>query len=406
MRHILGSPPLDGAVRAASPTAAARLYLVDGADVLPLDARGGIPSLERALGDPETASVTAWTDVGADAAWTAADPSSILRSLDRFHSIPEAGAWRESWAEWLYFNARGEQSRFYLTFIVGPATRDDAARRHAAVRLQLEHGGRTRAFSIGGEIDEASLLAEGPDVTIAGNRVRLDGMHYRISLALPAEGGGPAVAGEVVLEGVPGSATPPIEIRGVGGWVSGYVVPVLSGSVTGSLRVGSGEPVVFDGAVGYHDHNWGFWERVTWQWGQTASDDLSLVWGRVQPPPDAADPERIPGFLAVLGPDGLVGFASAIRVEELDGPRGIPERLSVRASAPSLDVRLAGEVTAAHRNEFALGGPYDRGRLDLVQMRARFAVEGHVAGRDVRFVADGSAETFRGRPAERSEPSR
>ena len=53
----------------------------------------------------------------------------------------------------------------------------------------------------------------------------------------------------------------------------------------------------FDGGTGYHDHNWGFWQGVSWQWGQVQGEGLSFVYGRVYPPADAADPSRIPAFL-------------------------------------------------------------------------------------------------------------
>ena len=46
------------------------------------------------------------------------------------------------------------------------------------------------------------------------------------------------------------------------------------------------------GGTGYHDHNWGFWQGVSWQWGQVQHGDLSLLYGRVFPPREAADPER------------------------------------------------------------------------------------------------------------------
>ena len=46
---------------------------------------------------------------------------------------------------------------------------------------------------------------------------------------------------------------------------------------------------------------------MSWQWGQVQHEGLSILYGRVFPPADAADPDRVPGFLAVLGPDGPIG---------------------------------------------------------------------------------------------------
>src|SRR5687768_2112043 len=67
LSSILGAPPLRARVAAASPRSRARLYLVRGNRIVPVGARGGIPSLERALGDGETADVGAWVDAPTDA---------------------------------------------------------------------------------------------------------------------------------------------------------------------------------------------------------------------------------------------------------------------------------------------------------------------------------------------------
>ena len=47
---------------------------------------------------------------------------------------------------------------------------------------------------------------------------------------------------------------------------AGYVVPALSGELSGELSIGD-ERIDLAGGSGYHDHNWGFWEGVTWRWG-------------------------------------------------------------------------------------------------------------------------------------------
>jgi hypothetical protein len=93
-----------------------------GARSIRVTARAGIPSLERALGDEETSGIDAWRDSAADLAWTHGTPDEVLRHIDRFHPIPDAPRWEHSWAEWLYFNGRGPDARFYLTFQVGPRT--------------------------------------------------------------------------------------------------------------------------------------------------------------------------------------------------------------------------------------------------------------------------------------------
>ena len=380
---VLMTPPLSGRVTVASPARYARLYLVRPEGVVALQARGGVPSLERKLGDAETEGVAGWSDAPGDAAWSSPDPGDVLRAMDRFHAIPEAPAYAASWAEWLYFNGVSGDTRFYLTFLFGPG--DEHGNRRAGLRLQLDRGGKITSFSEAGSVPGESLLAEAPDVAIGKSRVRLEGQRYRITLALPG------LEGELTLDAVPGRSMAPAAIRGTGGWVSGYVVPVLSGKLGGMLRIGN-EVLPLDG-TGYHDHNWGFWKDVSWQWGQVAGDGLSIVYGRVRPPPDVADPARVPGFLAVLGPDGPIGFSTRVTIEETDDPRaGTPRRIVVDARGESLELRMELDVTNAVRTPWSRA---DLEALSLVQMRAAYRVEGRVAGRAVSFSAAGSAETFR-----------
>ena len=372
---------------------------------MPVRARGGVPSLERALDDAETAAVAAWIDTPADAAWTAPDPGDVLRAMDRFHPISGPAARAESWAEWLYFNGVAGGTRFFLTFLVGPAS--ESGRRMGGVRLQLDRDGDVTSYTDSAEIDEAELLAQAPDLTIGRSRVRLDGLRYHVTLDLPAsdanaaEGGrrgsprGSGVAGDIVLTANLGQALPPMTIRGAGGWLSGYVVPVMSGALAGALRV-AGEVVSLDGGVGYHDHNWGHWKGVSWQWGQVQGDGLSFVYGHLYPPADAADARRIPGFLAVLGPDGPIGHSMAVAIEEDDvAQTGAPRRIVVSAQSLSLDLTMEVDVEAAvvTRMDPELFGS----SLDFYQLHGVFHVVGSVAGRSVDFTAPGSAETFRGR---------
>jgi hypothetical protein len=122
-------------------------------------------------------------------------------------------------------------------------------------------------------------------------------------------------------------------LRGARGWLSGYVVPVLSGKLSGSLDLaaaGSGQPARLDfaGATGYHDHNWGFWRDVRWQWGQVAGPDLSFIYGRVFPPADVAAADRLPGFLGILDRTGLVGIATNVVIESTARP-ATPRRAGV-----------------------------------------------------------------------------
>ncbi|MCY4076894.1 MAG: hypothetical protein OXH04_15850, partial [Acidobacteria bacterium] len=302
-------------------------------------------------------------------------------------------------------------------------------------------------------------LAEAPDLTIGRSRVRLEDGRYRITLDLPrmaeappgaprptaagdaavspprteetpagapapgatagdaevdlprvdetptgshGPGAAPAssssdrLTGDILLDPDPGRSLPPFTIRGARGWTTGYVVPVMSGTLDGALDV-SGRALSLAGGSGYHDHNWGHWEGVSWQWGQVAGGGFSFVYGRVYPPADAADPEHMPGFLLALGPDGPVGYATRVTIAERDGAASDgPERIVVRARSRALDLTMTLGVedrVVSRMDRASIGNA-----LDFHQMRAAYHVHGRVGGEEVDFTAAGAAETFRGRP--------
>jgi hypothetical protein len=384
----LQSDALRRRVRAAAASHTTDLFLLHGGKSTRVAARGGIPSVERELGDPEVTAISAWRDTPADSAWTRQSPEKVLRQIDRFHGVPDVPEWSDSWAEWLYFNGRARDARFYLTFMVGPRTKPDT--RIASVRLQIERNGQTQSYGTAAEISEGGA-AKAPDLSIGSSSVRLDGMVYRIHLDL-ADANGRRATGDVTLEASAGRLVPPVEITGARGWRTGYVVPVMSGTLDGALTV-DGTPVSLAGGTGYHDHNWGFWKGVSWQWGQAQQGELSIIYGRVFPPPDAADPERIPGFVGALGPDGPLGYSTDVRITETNDDKGQPRTIAVRARSFSLTLDLRFDVASivTSRMTGALANA-----VNFLQMRGQYTVSGRAGNRDIAFSTPGAAETFRG----------
>ncbi len=107
-------------------------------------------------------------------------------------------------------------------------------RRAAGVRLQLERNGRMESFSTN-EVISDDAVARAPNLTIGGSSVTLDELTYRIHLEL-AGPAGRRLTGDLALRATPGRLVPPIEILGARGWRTGYVVPVMSGALDGTLH--------------------------------------------------------------------------------------------------------------------------------------------------------------------------
>lgn len=406
LSSVLGSGRFRPRTTAISPSKRASLFLLANGKATEIAVRGGVPSREQAIGDPEVAGQPSWTDTPADTAWTNPSPGDVLRAMDRFHPMPAAPAEagpnvasasrRTSWAEWLYFNGKSADGslRFYLTFMTGAP--EASGKRPIFVRLQLTRAGKTTNYSTTSTVDERELLERAPDIDVGGNRVRLDGLRYLITLSLGSESAptsaASAVTGEIALDAVRDRSLPPAIIHGAHGWLSGYVVPVLSGTFHGALRVG-GEEVSVEGAAGYHDHNWGFWEGVRWQWGQVAGVDMSIVYGRVFPPATVADSSRMPGFLGVLGPDGPIAFSSDVSIDEEDQGDG-PKAITVHARGPRVELTLRFDAGESIATRMALTRSAE-GAMNFLQLGGVYRVTGKAAGRDVNFTARGSAETFR-----------
>jgi len=389
LSEVLGGGDLGRRIKVASPSSRATLYLLDERGATPISARGGIPSLERRLGDPETREIAEWADTPADRDWISPDHEAVLRAMDRFHPIPDVPARADSWSEWLYFNGRAGTTRFYLTFIAGP--RVAQSQRRLGVRLQLERNGVMRSYSFATLVTDQEL-ASAPDLTAGPNTVRLVGSEYRVHIDLAGESGGAAATGDIVVRARRGRSLPPFTMRGAAGWISGYVVPVMSGDLDGSLKIGT-ETVDFSGATGYHDHNWGFWDGVRWRWGQVEGGGLAFVYGRVYPPDDAGDAGRLPGFLVAIGEQGPVGYATDVDIDETDHTGTQPSRIVIRARSESLALELDVGVNQVTSTRMPIGS--FGGGMNFLQLRGIYRVSGKVAGRAVDFAAAGSAETFR-----------
>ena len=110
---------------------------------------------------------------------------------------------------------------------------------------------------------------------------------------------------------------------------------------------------------------------------------MSLVYGRVFPPADVADPDRMPGFLGVLDRQGLVGVATNVTIVEdrEDGSAGAPDAINVTARGNAIDLRLAFSVDRSIRSGLAMTG----GANDFLQLGGTYRVEGRAGGRADRL---------------------
>ena len=70
---------------------------------------------------------------------------------------------------------------------------------------------------------------------------------------------------DLVVRPKPNRYFPPVELRD-DDFLSGYVVPALAATASGGSAP-RGAAARSRDAPAYHDHNWGVWRDVTWEWG-------------------------------------------------------------------------------------------------------------------------------------------
>lgn len=393
-RQLLGGPRHAADVRAVSPLVENKLvYLRKGGVVVVARAGGEIPSRAAALGAGLRVLEGRWADGPADSAWITPSAEALYHELDRFHLPPVADS---SWGEWHYFNiAAGPAEWWYVTYLVG----GEVLRGRWGGQLLVTHrrpdGGYDR-FTASFPATEITLDTARADLFLGKNRVTQRGGRYRIE----AEARGAAGALSLDLTVTPDSNRyfPPVSLR-EGEYISGYVVPALSGSAAGRICL-RGRCRVLDAAPAYHDHNWGVWREVTWDWGSARGATFNLLYGAVYAPDDtiaALKTGAPPLFVALVDSLGVrqILRAREVRYEGVH-PRSVaqgvraPARFSFVAAREADTVTVAAEVLdfqATRRN------PDGRGP-SFLQMRGRFTMEGRVAGTAIRDAGTGFFETY------------
>lgn len=395
-RQQLAGPRQAGLVRTAAPVIEQKLlYLGIGGQVVPVRAGGEIPSRSRAAGSPLALVDGRWEDTPADSAWFAPTPQQLYDELDRFH-LP---AGRDStWGEWHYFNlVTAPNEWWYITYLVG----GDIPGGNWGGRLMVTHrrpDGVHDEYTT--EVPSAGVTFDTTraDLTLGASTVRQrNGTWLLTGAARRADGR--RLEFDLAVTAAPHRWFPPVEISNPP-FVSGYVVPAIRADAEGEICLGGACRAVT--ATAYHDHNWGVWREVTWEWGTGRGGSLDLLYGGVHPPSD--QPAASPFFLTVV--DSL-GVLQVLRIREIafederplrgfpgtTAPRGL--RILATRDSDSLSVDV--EVTDLHATRREPGAPV------FLQMRGRWVLEGRVAGQAVRDEGTGFFETWRGRESGEAE---
>jgi hypothetical protein len=417
-RQLLAAPRLAPAIEAAAPQIADKLLylrLPDGREQ-PVLATGEVPSLSAAVGAAPSLAAGAWADDARDVQWRSATAAQLRDEIDHFHLPPDSARGDPTWAEWHYFNVLTPDQKHwvFVSFIVGGSVPDG---RWGGQVLITTHDqpvagvpATVRKFVGSVPASAVGFSTTRADVQIGASSVRLlpDG-RYAVHASAPEndDRGHATATVDLVVTPAPGAYFPGAAL-GSGDMVSGYVVPALRADATGSVCVGR----VCDnlsGVQAYHDHNWGVWKGVTWEWGAARAGAYTVLYGRVQPADSAVAGQPLfvyvvdsLGYLAVFRPRAIeyrddrivevnghaVHTPSLATLVDVRGDDTLRLQLTIDDAAVS-DTRGSGAERGNALSARAIARPY------FVQMKGRARLSGRIDGRPLAGEGAGFFETYR-----------
>jgi hypothetical protein len=410
-RQVLAAPRNADVIATVAPQLEGKLLylrLADGRE-LPVRASGEVPSRSRALGAVPDVIAGAWEDDDGDRRWAAPTPAELRHDTDHFHVPPASVADRSAWGEWHYVNVLAPDASqwVFLSFIVGGDVTGDRWGGQVLVTVH-ERGRAPRRFNALVPAADVRFATDDADLMLGPSRVTVepDG-RYRVVAVAREEGTGVPLRAELLLAPAPGAEFPGTTLAS-GDFTSGYAVAALRGEVSGTVCV-AGACRRYDRAQGYHDHNWGVWRGVSWDWGATRAGAYAVLYGRVAP--DDTTVGEAPlfayvtdslGFTALFRPRAI-RYDDAHVVMTADGPLRVPataELFDVRGR-DTLRLRLAIDDAVATDTRRAAAG---RGETDgaralarpwFVQMAGTAAIGGRLRGRPLSGTGRGFFETYR-----------
>lgn len=406
--QLLASPRLSADVKAVAPQIDGTLLYLRGRDGVERTVRasGEIPSATRAVGAMPVIAAGSWDDDSGDVRWARPTLAQLHDDIDHFHLPPDdlTSAERASWAEWHYFNVLSADHRrwAFITLLAGGDIPHGRWGGETLVTLR-EQGKRERRYVAYAPSPAVSLSTTRADLDVGESRVRLlpDGRYAVKARARAADGGSGTVSVDLVVTPQPRAYFPGASLSG--GVVSGYAVPALRADASGSICVGA-DCERFDAAQAYHDHNWGVWQGVTWEWGAARAGSYTFLYGRV----DAPGSDRGALFLYLV--DSL-GFRALFRPSTIayEDARTITVNghiVRVPATATMSDVRGDDTLRVELTIDDAIGTDMRRGAERgghgasaalpyFIQMKGTARLSGRVGGVVVGGSGAGFFETYR-----------
>jgi hypothetical protein len=409
--QLLASPKLSPYVSAVAPQIEGKLLYVrnTAGSEWPVLASAGIPSRTAAVRGQSALAAGEWRDDSLDRVWRDPHPDELRHAIDHFHLPPTEARHDPSWAEWHYFNVLSpDRSRWaFISFIVAGEVPEAKWGGQVLVTLHRQ-GGASRRFVADVPASAIHFSTSRANVSMAESSVRVlpDG-RYTIQARAREEGGAGVIQVRLVVAPTPGAFFPGAALS-TGDVISGYVVPALRADATGTICI-EGRCDRYDRAQAYHDHNWGVWRGVTWEWGAARAGAYTLLYGRVQPADSVTASQPLfvyvvdsLGFVALFRPKEVVyddsrtlrvgretiRLPSSATMTDVRGDDTLRVELSIE-DATATDTRRPGVERGEGLTARGLAKPF------FVQMKGVMRISGRVAGTPLSGTGGGFFETYR-----------
>jgi len=409
-RQLLAAPRLANAVRAVAPQIDGKLlYVTARGRSTAVRALGEIPDATRAVGAAPRLAEGTWRNDGGDAQYVDPSPAALRHELDHFHRPPEGIANVDSWAEWHYFNVVSDDKQrwVFMSFIVAGDVNHARWGGKVAITM-MRQGSAPRRYALLVPSSGVHFSTTDANVSIGGSTVTVlpDGRYAVRGRAVGEQGSG-TVTVDLVVTPVPRAYFPGASL-GTEELASGYAVPALRANASGTVCE-NGRCEQFTDAQSYHDHNWGIWRNVTWDWGAARAGAYTILYGRVIPPDSMAPLPPLfvyvvdsLGFLSVLRP-ARIDYTDARVIDVAGKSVRVPSRATFVDGRGEDTLRVTLDVEDALGTDMHAGRP-ERGeqgvmstmrRPYFIQMKGTATIAGHLDGRPVEGRGTGFFETYR-----------
>jgi hypothetical protein len=405
-RQLFASPRYKDEVSAVAPQIEGRLLYLRTASgrQYPVHASGEIPAATVAVGAAPEITEGKWENDEGDRRWVAPTSAELRHEIDHFHLPGDSVANRDTWAEWHYFNVLSEGGKrwAFISFIVGGDVTGTKWGGKVGITLR-EQNGSTRRF--GATFDRSRVRFSTTDANLVfgdSHVTVLPNGDYEVI----ARAGKVDIA--LVVHPQPFAYFPGVAM-GSGGFVSGYTVPALRASASGTLCV-DGQCEKLTDAQSYHDHNWGVWRGVTWDWGASRAGEFAFLYGRVFPPDSSASPPVLVylidslGFRAVFRPK-LISYEDTRTVSSGGTILNVAARArfsDIRdGDTLSVDISVEDAIATDTRPRRAKEGERgdrlgtEKARPYFIQMKGTARISGRIEGQPLSGTGTGFFETYR-----------